>query len=756
MLTTHDHQAPDRRPAAPGRRPAPPVRIPPGSRQTGQQQPGHSLASPLQRSLGNAWIQRSLAEEERRDDGCGCGGGCGGCGSGRVQAKPVVGPAGDAFEQEADRVAERVVTMGGAETVAPASPITVQRLPAAPDGGGTALDTDLPTAGGAPLAPATRAYMEPRFGQGFGEVRLHTGGDAHRLAVRIGARAFTQGSHVYLRNGESEHDHRLLAHELTHVVQQRGGTGRESTAAASVQRAVSPELDRVDDYLSYGLFDWAVTDDDALRALALLKTLPRSEQAAFFAEGSYAARLRDNLPQERLPELDALAAAVAGMLPPAPAVEAVQGRLSYGLFDWAITDQDAVEALEMLKRLSGVQLATALDAIDYGRLLDNLPEARKPELAELYTRGLAGSSPADGAAHPGGIISSVTFRSDHGVMKDNTADWTSSGRPYGEPEWYVAGGAAVSRPVSQTRNTPVEVELGFDTLTVGAPAGPVRITGRSPESALTFDFTGTLRGGLRQSLVLTSTGRLPDTVTALADRPIDWEVEWRGWKHDALRTSHTLYVTDAAPLAPDEVTEKRMRTAVQLIGKVAQNIGSLDPHPLVAGVMDTWGAYNLQVQLANPWALADDLARGAQCIDIVRFVQALLVTVGTPGTATAVLVWAYPGAPTVAQETPPSQGGLHAVGPHPAHPDWFAGLMDANGCPNAFEAALRFDHGGVRRYYPGGVDQSTTYTNPTEVLHVFQCFAWLTQVAQDEFDIQAIATTYPGGTCAPGRVRCRH
>ncbi|MFG3344224.1 DUF4157 domain-containing protein [Streptomyces sp. NPDC048018] len=74
---------------------------------------------------------------------------------------------------------------------------------------------------GRPLAGPVRSEMESRFGTDFSGVRLHTGAAAARSARAIGARAYTSGSHVVL--GEGGRDKHTLAHELTHVVQQRQG-----------------------------------------------------------------------------------------------------------------------------------------------------------------------------------------------------------------------------------------------------------------------------------------------------------------------------------------------------------------------------------------------------------------------------------------------------------------------------------------------------------------------------------------------------
>src|SRR5215472_3031337 len=370
-----------------------------------------AATSPLaaaRRGLGNDFLQRSAdcGDPGRIDEG-GCPGGCGGCPLSRmVQPKLTVGAAGGPDEREADRVADHVISMPGDGAPAPAiQPLDIQRLPATGGRATGTVDAPLPPGGGRPLSPATMAFMEPRFRQDFTGVRLHTGPEADRFAAGIRARAFTHGHDIYLRQGESEHDHRLMAHELTHVVQQHGGR------PAAVQRAISPELDRIEDLLSYGLFDWAITDAEAEQALAILKTLPRFQQAAFFADVKYATRLRENLPDNRVPELDALAADVSGMEPPASTLAEINSRLSYGLFDWAITDKDAVESLEMLKKMSGQQLATALAAINYDRLLDNLPDARKPELLELHDRalGTGGTRETEEEEHPGTRIRSITF-----------------------------------------------------------------------------------------------------------------------------------------------------------------------------------------------------------------------------------------------------------------------------------------------------------------------------------------------------------
>ncbi|MGJ7419539.1 DUF4157 domain-containing protein [Streptomyces cinereoruber] len=80
---------------------------------------------------------------------------------------------------------------------------------------------DVLRSGGSPLDEAPRTDMEARLGADFSDVRLHTGAAARRSAAEIGARAYTSGSHVVI--GDGGDDRHTLAHELTHVVQQRRG-----------------------------------------------------------------------------------------------------------------------------------------------------------------------------------------------------------------------------------------------------------------------------------------------------------------------------------------------------------------------------------------------------------------------------------------------------------------------------------------------------------------------------------------------------
>jgi hypothetical protein len=104
--------------------------------------------------------------------------------------------------------------------------------------GGSSLESSVRAldCGGQPLPASVRTDMEARFGHDFSGVRVHADGGAAELARRTNARAFTVGRNVVFGSGEyapgSSEGRRLLAHELTHVIQQ----GRARTA---VQRTIT-------------------------------------------------------------------------------------------------------------------------------------------------------------------------------------------------------------------------------------------------------------------------------------------------------------------------------------------------------------------------------------------------------------------------------------------------------------------------------------------------------------------------------------
>lgn len=101
--------------------------------------------------------------------------------------------------------------------------------------------------GGSPLSDEVRSFMEPRFGADFSQVRVHTDSEAVQMNRDLSAQAFAHGSDIYFGAGKynpgSSDGKRLLAHELTHVVQQAAApvSASLSSRSQSLQRYGTPE-----------------------------------------------------------------------------------------------------------------------------------------------------------------------------------------------------------------------------------------------------------------------------------------------------------------------------------------------------------------------------------------------------------------------------------------------------------------------------------------------------------------------------------
>jgi hypothetical protein len=165
-----------------------------------------------------------------------------------IRMKARIGPVDDPLEREADRIADAVVADRPIGAIASDASNTVQRrcaecekeeettlqtksvsntarIPAeAP-----AIVEQVLCSPGEPLDEAARCYFEPRFKYDFSTVRVHRDAQATESARQVESLAYTAGAHIVLRSDAYAADtpagKRLLAHELTHVVQQGTGAG---------------------------------------------------------------------------------------------------------------------------------------------------------------------------------------------------------------------------------------------------------------------------------------------------------------------------------------------------------------------------------------------------------------------------------------------------------------------------------------------------------------------------------------------------
>ena len=169
------------------------------------------------------------------------------------QAKLAINKPGDQFEKEADAMANKVIRMEAPAIGAKPMPLkSVQRKCAE-------CEEEMPiqrkesnreeatadrtledylgnlNGSGQSLSSELRNFYEPRFGYDFSNVKVHTDSTAARSAQSVNALAYTSGNHIVFKDGHydpySAGGRQLLAHELTHVVQQS-----QSSMAKSIQR----------------------------------------------------------------------------------------------------------------------------------------------------------------------------------------------------------------------------------------------------------------------------------------------------------------------------------------------------------------------------------------------------------------------------------------------------------------------------------------------------------------------------------------
>lgn len=222
------------------------------------------LVIQLQQSYGNAYVQRLLSSKA-------------------MQAKLTVNPPDDQYEREADRVAD---------VVAQTSVSEVQRQPEEEEEeeplqakaisqiqrqleeeeeeeiqtkavGSQSLtvsehleaQVDEARGSGQPLDEQIRASLESQLGHDFSQVRIHTDAKADTLSRQLDAEAFTTGHHVFFKEGayqpDSERGKGLIAHELTHVVQQEAAPALQRQATEAPEAERKPKESDVAYYIKY-------------------------------------------------------------------------------------------------------------------------------------------------------------------------------------------------------------------------------------------------------------------------------------------------------------------------------------------------------------------------------------------------------------------------------------------------------------------------------------------------------------------------
>ncbi len=173
-----------------------------------------------------------------------------------IQAKLAVNLAQDNYEQEADRISEQVAAGSPISTGISGGTISLIRQSKDGDTLPAGVKRALASSG-QPIEPGLRQDMEERFGYDFSRVRLHTDDAARESARDINARAYTLGQDIFFAGDQpsekSPEGRRLIAHELTHTVQQSGIEGPGVSGLLQRQPAREDEIEMPGEYV--GKFD---------------------------------------------------------------------------------------------------------------------------------------------------------------------------------------------------------------------------------------------------------------------------------------------------------------------------------------------------------------------------------------------------------------------------------------------------------------------------------------------------------------------
>lgn len=195
-----------------------------------------------------------------------------------VQAQLETTTPGDAYEQEADRMADMVMRKIDGANTSEAKPSNHCPTPTISCFGGSSMpissqmESQLQSmqGGGHAMPEGLRAQMEGSFGHDFSNVRLHTDSAAADMSSSINAKAFTHGNDIYFNQGQFQPNtaagQHLIAHELTHTVQQGGKVAREEIPSELTEKDCE-ELILTSQLLSENDWNSSLTAEDNTRAL---------------------------------------------------------------------------------------------------------------------------------------------------------------------------------------------------------------------------------------------------------------------------------------------------------------------------------------------------------------------------------------------------------------------------------------------------------------------------------------------------------
>lgn len=345
------------------------------------------------------------------------------------------------------------------------------------------------------------------------------------------------------------------------------------------------------------------------------------------------------------------------------------------------------------------------------------------------------------------MLKSISFLSDHNVIKNNETDYRNSGNPYPRKHWTPDK----NWPVSHTSNKPVEMELEYE---VG-PSGAVSETGtlicRDDRGDVWFTQENVKFSPGKAKLKLKSNGW--DKFIEEGQYQLNWSIENMEVGTSPSATHHNVAFTVDTPQGysgdtEPGVTARRVFMSARLVGPM----NTVDSHSVVQNLMTILGSYVLMASPDVPakfghptyfktvagrltpnneggaWPMMDYLEKYGECQAIVRFTGNVIKQLGLPGDMEMVFVFARPENPLVAAEDKAGGLGLYQgyalvdekVKLNEVYPPSHSEMPGGGSSPgfNNYEACLKFTDNSKTKYYGGGT-QGAAHDTAKEVLLSF-------------------------------------
>lgn len=356
-------------------------------------------------------------------------------------------------------------------------------------------------------------------------------------------------------------------------------------------------------------------------------------------------------------------------------------------------------------------------------------------------------------------IEELKFTNDHALIKDNDADWTTSGAAIPKPEWKREPHA--NGPVTYSRKTTIEADGTFKNPLAKGDTESATVSGQASIQSLSPAASGpeSFGPGAKKTIHVKAAAALPNIVGRIK-MPIVWSAKASTVYPAGTSGPHLVYVTYDKPIdkgfPEDGVTIHRMQKTMEWLGR-AWTSGKHKPVDLIDAAFRKFNGYILSFQmlphwqqrhlLAHPaeyaklkaagfakyhegggaWPLSEFVEYGGECQAIVRLVRGMAHQIGLPGLIEDKYVSSEPSDPykTRVLDTP-------NIGPGgPLAGDYGYSLVDkvvqegheygaADGVGfNRFEAFLKYTDGDVT-WFGGGIGRMDPATKESDLVKVFQ------------------------------------